>query len=252
MKTWFKFYGQEYLSDPKMLSLSACERSIWVTILCLASASSEEGVIKYITEDKIKIMANVSPMHDEWDQTKGFLQKFENLGLLKFTDGVIILNNFNKRQETNLSNAERQERYRNKHSNVTKVTEEVTESRNESNARIDKNRIDKNIYILDDQKDRHLFKDDKKTKIPSEKQLVYRRIVGHLQNVLNIKVTSWDKQCKATKSMLDAGYTELQITKTIDYMANKDEWYSDKGFDMTTVAKQIPLYKAKMRKVAQI
>lgn len=84
----------------------------------------------------------------------------------------------------------------------------------------------------------------------SEEQKQYYRITDHLQKMLNMKITTWAKQFKAIKSIIDVGYTELQIIKTIDYMANKDDFYSDKGFDMTTVAKQISLYKAKMRKVA--
>ena len=85
-------------------------------------------------------------------------------------------------------------------------------------------------------------------KEPSKKQLPYFNILDHLETTLNTKITMRGKQCSAIKSMLNAGYTELQIIKTIDYMANKDDFYSDKGFDMTTVAKQISLYKAQMRK----
>ena len=48
---WFKFYGQDYLTDPKMLSLSPTEKALWITILCLASANN--GVIKYINEEKL-------------------------------------------------------------------------------------------------------------------------------------------------------------------------------------------------------
>jgi len=124
-------------------------------------------------------------------------------------------------------------------------------SKMETQVRLGKVSIGKS-NILDEQKARPISKVNEKTKEPSMKQLVYRRIIGHLQKILGMKVTTWDKQCKAIKSMLDAGYTELQIIKTIDYMANKDEFYSDKGFDMMTVAKQIPLYKARMRKAAQI
>lgn len=89
-------------------------------------------------------------------------------------------------------------------------------------------------------------------KEPSKKQLPYFNILDHLETALNAKITMRGKQCSAIKSMLNAGYTELQIIKTIDYMAHKDDFYSDKGFDMTTVAKQISLYKAQMRKAVTI
>jgi len=122
-------------------------------------------------------------------------------------------------------------------------------SKMETQVRLGKVSIGK-VSILDEQKARPLSKKIEKNNEPSEKQLVYRRIIFHLQDALNTKITTWGKQCSAIKSILDAGYTEQQIIKTIDYMANKDDFYSDKGFDMTTVAKQIPLYKARTRKEA--
>lgn len=138
MKTWFKFYGQEFLTDPKMLSLSALERSLWLTMLCLASSSSEEGVIDYIDEYKIKILTNLSPLDDEWSIVDGFLSRFEELGMIKTEDKKIIITNFNKRQETNLTNAERQQRYRDNNKSVTPSVTKVTLEKN----REDKNRKD--------------------------------------------------------------------------------------------------------------
>lgn len=104
---------------------------------------------------------------------------------------------------------------------------------------------------LDEQKARPSSQGVEKKIERSDRQKVYDRICEHLEKALDMKITTWGKQLAAIKDMLDAGYTELQIIKTIDYMANKDEFYSDKGFDMTTVAKQISLYKAKMRKQVQ-
>lgn len=143
MKTWFKFYGPEFLSDPKMLSLTAVERALWLTILCLASTSEEEGTIRYISESKIMTLTSLDPLDDEWRENEGFLGKFETLGMIELfnEDGkdVILVRNFTRRQEKDLTNAERQARFRAKHrkdnvdsngSNVTKVT-------------LEKNRIEK-------------------------------------------------------------------------------------------------------------
>jgi hypothetical protein len=73
------------------------------------------------------------------------------------------------------------------------------------------------------------------------------RMIKHLETALNTKVTNYGKQLKALKMIFDAGYTEEQVIKTINYMRNKDEWYQDKGFDLMTVANQLPIYKAKFR-----
>jgi len=83
---------------------------------------------------------------------------------------------------------------------------------------------------------------------PLEKQTQLQRIVYHLEDVLKTKITLWPKQAKALSQMLQAGYTETEIIKAIDYMANKDDFYADKGFDLMTVAKTIPNYKAMDRK----
>ena len=42
---WFKFYD-EFLDDPKMLSLSDDMVTLWVRMLCLANRSDERGVIR--------------------------------------------------------------------------------------------------------------------------------------------------------------------------------------------------------------
>ena len=75
---WFKFYGEEYLSDPKMLSLTPCERSCWITLLSYASVN-DDGVVKYITEEKLKIQAGLDFTRDEWEETKDVIKKFKNV-----------------------------------------------------------------------------------------------------------------------------------------------------------------------------
>ena len=99
---WFKFYGQDYLSDPKILSLSACERSCWVSLLAYAS-SSDNAMITFLSEEQLMIQAGVSPMHEEWDLTKGVLDKFQKLKMITLDNEMITLLNWHKRQEMNLT-----------------------------------------------------------------------------------------------------------------------------------------------------
>jgi len=142
---WFKFYASEYLSDPKVGSLTPQERSCWVTILCLAGTSSTPGVIEYLTVEVLLQKSGIQfdPYHpEEWDKCLSILSKLEKMKMITANEnGVIEVLNWKKRQEHNLTNAERQAKYReNKKSNesVTSVTTKVT---------LDKNRIDNNINI---------------------------------------------------------------------------------------------------------
>lgn len=136
---WFKFYGGEYLSDPKMLALTACERSCWITLLSYASGDDFEGVVRYLSEDQLMAQAGVNFNEEEWNRTKGVLDHLQQLGMIRQSNGEITIVNWNKRQETFLTNAERQARFRDK----KKRNAEVTDGRNESNARLDKTRLDK-------------------------------------------------------------------------------------------------------------
>ena len=96
-----------------------------------------------------------------WSATKGFLDKFVDLNMIvidvtKVTGGVtksntairydVTLLNFDRRQTENLSGAERQRKHRERLKlKVESRHNSNTTSRHDSNARIDKNRID-NTY----------------------------------------------------------------------------------------------------------
>lgn len=138
---WFKFYGQDYLTDPKMLSLTPVMRALWLTVLCLAS--SNDGTIRYVSEGKIMTLTGMMPLDEEWAENEGFLSRFQELGMLRIEGDTISLPNFNKRQSTQLSGAERAKKYRETHK---KSDERNEPSRDDRTARIDKKRIDKNIY----------------------------------------------------------------------------------------------------------
>lgn len=113
---WFKFYGEDYLSDPKMLSLSASQRSCWLTLLAYGSVN-DDGVIKFLSEEQLMIQAGVDQTHEEWDYTKGVLEKLQKLGMLTIDNGMITITNWRKRQEKSLTGYERIKRYREKHKN---------------------------------------------------------------------------------------------------------------------------------------
>lgn len=138
---WFKFYGAEYLSDPKMDRLTVQERSCWLTLLCMASQS--EGIVKHLSVEGLlkKSGVDFDPYDTtEWDNALRVLQTFVTYDMICIDNsGKIEIKNWKKRQEQSLTNAERQARYReNKKSSsnvgVTHVTTKVT---------LEENRIDK-------------------------------------------------------------------------------------------------------------
>jgi hypothetical protein len=138
---WFKFYGPEYLSDPKMLALSATRRSCWVTLLCYAAQA--DGTVKNLSEATLMVQAGVDPLKEEWNDTLGALEQFEKLEMIRNDNGVITVVNWKKRQESHLTGYERVKRYRerqkldeydNWNDNAMITTEE---------SRVDKKRVDK-------------------------------------------------------------------------------------------------------------
>jgi len=157
---WFKFYGQDYLSDPKILALSACERSCWITLLSYGSIN-DNGMITFLDEEQLMAQSGISPMHDEWDNTKGVLEKLKKLKMIEFDNEMITILNWKKRQETSLTPYERVKRYREKKRNDNA----------DDNAKIttDKNRIDKNRIISPADKSAEEFPLKEKKEPPANK-----------------------------------------------------------------------------------
>lgn len=145
---WYKFYGGEYLADTKIATLSAQERSCWITLLCLASTSTIPGVVEFLT---VEVLLNKSgiifdPLHPEdWDKAISVLQKFERMKMIEIGDnGLITILNWERRQESPLSVTERVRKYRAK---IREKYEDVTignDGNENDNDRVEENRIDKN------------------------------------------------------------------------------------------------------------
>jgi len=143
---WFKFYGAEYLSDPKMDRLTVQERSCWLTLLCMASQS--DGIVKYLSAEGLLTKSGIKfdPYDStEWDRALNVLKTFEQYEMIIVRDtGEIEVKNWKKRQEHNLTAAERMSKMRLKKKSVTRgVTDDVTKVTAYYN-RIEENRIDKN------------------------------------------------------------------------------------------------------------
>jgi len=149
---WFKFYGQDWHTDPKIASMSMEDRLCLLALFTISSTEEKNGFIPYLDEESLIRLAGI-PDYPEQDYNpaavaKGVLKRYETLRIVTLGgNGEVTVRNWGVRQGGNTSNAEKQKRYRerlkirsNNSSNVT-----VTEG----NAvvtplpRIDKNRIDK-------------------------------------------------------------------------------------------------------------
>lgn len=111
---WFKFYGAEYLIDPKMATLTPCERSCWLSLLCYAAAAEDGGRITHLTEEHLMAHSGIEITSDDWGKTRGVLDRFEKLEMITLDNGVITLSNWSKRQGNALSGYERLKRWREK------------------------------------------------------------------------------------------------------------------------------------------
>ena len=137
---WFKFYGQDWLTDLKIRKLSVEDKLCFITLLCLASSEDKEGVVSMCDEDTLIQLTgfnkNTSSEVSSYTRAKGCLDRYEALHLVtRSRYGDVVVVNFSRRQSENLSNAERQKRYRDSHKIIKKSN--VTQ-RNDSNARIEK------------------------------------------------------------------------------------------------------------------
>lgn len=126
---WFKMYGGEYLSDPKMKSLTDSERSCWITLLCYASISSVEGEVMHLTEKQLMLDSSINPLGENWNKTIGVLSKFEKLGMTKIGGvGQIVIIHWNERQERlNMSGYDRIKRHRERTKNKEQIEAFQTE-----------------------------------------------------------------------------------------------------------------------------
>lgn len=150
---WFKFYGKDWLTDIKILNMSIEDRLCYLTLLCLASASEEQGIIKNCKEESIlkltQLYLDPYDSNNEYNRAVGFLKRLHDNKMITIDNkNNVIINAFIKRQSINLSGYERVKRYRDRQ-NILK-NKELNQNDNNDNVNdntvitLDKIRIDKN------------------------------------------------------------------------------------------------------------
>lgn len=149
MRQWFKFYGSEFLGDPKIMSLTPEERICWVTLLCLASANddnNDNGVVKHVTEERLMVFAGFDTNHDSYDMARGVLKKLEKLDMIRIDNEMITICNWGKRQQASLTGYERVKRWREK--KRLDNTDNKGDNANDNNRREEKRIKEKRIDII--------------------------------------------------------------------------------------------------------
>lgn len=146
---WFKFYGGEYLSDPKIDRLSPAERSCWLTLLCLASMSNKNGVIEYIDEHtllkKSGVEQDVYGDDNTYDNTIGVITTFQKMNMLmQIDENTIQLSNWDKRQSMSMTGYERVKKHRENKKKLPNDNKMITHDNANDNIRIEENRIEEN------------------------------------------------------------------------------------------------------------
>ncbi len=136
---WFKFYGGEFLFDPKLDDFTDSEISCWIVLLSYASVSDIPGVVRHISEDKLLKRARVTT---QWETTVGVLKKFEKLGMITISNDVIEISNWNKRQERSSTQYERVKKFRER--NKLKQIETDDNDDNETDNVVEKKREEEN------------------------------------------------------------------------------------------------------------
>jgi hypothetical protein len=134
---WFKFYGQDWLTDMKVIRLSTNDRLRFITLLCLAS-STDDGVIRDCDDETLDHLTHLK------GKTEGSLKRFQSLGMISVDGaGTVTIKNFVERQSSNLTGYERLKRYREKVRDGAVINDNASDNAND-NPRTEKNRTEKN------------------------------------------------------------------------------------------------------------
>lgn len=227
-----RMFSTDIIDDDRFLDMPSSTRCLYYD---LGMRADDDG---FISPRKVLRLTGATTDDLNVLIAKGYIIPFES--------GVIVI------KDWKMNNYIQKDRYI--ETVFKKEKRLLLEDGNKSYVLENKARI-QNVYKLDTQvrlgkvsKDKSNIIADKPQspykRLEKEKQQPIHRIIYHLEDTLNTKIVNWGKQAKALKMMLSAGYTEDQIKKVITYMVTSDDFFSDKGFDLMTVANNISRYKA--------
>ena len=178
--SWLKLY-HEMLNDPKMGTMTDHLYRRTIEIFLLAGQEGRNGLLPPLTQIAWALRTTVN------DATL-CLQELAELGIItKLPDGTYIVTHFTERQDTNLSDAERQQRRRDKSKSsrelsdarhaddVTTVTQTDTQTVTQQSRTLSDGETE--IVTLDKDKDKDIDKEEDKELI-NNKELIKNSLVN--------------------------------------------------------------------------
>lgn len=226
---WFKFYGKDFRVDPKVRKLSPVHQLMFVYLLCHAS-DTDDGIIEYLTEWQLASYCGITETSDSAKEVTDFYFVLAELGIIEVCDETITVVKYKERQEMQLTNAERQKRFREKHkesndSNTPSVTLVTSDK-----SRVDKKRIDKSSNI-DHQKTFETFWKTYPRKIAKvkAKDMWKRKNLGAIVD----KIVAFVEQAKKTDQWSQTQYIPHPTT-----FLNQQRWEDDLAGYKSSVTKR--------------
>jgi hypothetical protein len=229
---WFKFYGQDWLTDTKILQLSVEDRLCFITLLCLASSNDDDiGTIRSCNESVIIRLSGIEndPYEtvNSYTRAVGCLDRLnDNKMITRDNAGNVIISNFSKRQGENLTGYERVKKYREKQNkrNVAKnkviirknkVIKDNTPDVINDNDRIEESRVEENRI---DTNTTEQAPNDKKTLLKFEAQdlelaiLLRDLIVKNTPTFKEPDLSKWAEHCRLMREV------DLRTTEQIRFL----------------------------------
>lgn len=225
---WFKFYGRDWLTDTKIIGLSASDRICFITLLCLASASDEQGTIKNCTEKSVIKLSHLSddgPLDSEYgpsdkDQATGFMQRLIDNEMIT-DDGYhnVTVTNFLKRQDKSLTGYERLKRHRERKKNTE------LSLKNKGNIKIDNEMITDDNDMITQMITLDKIREDK---IREDKNITTVAVISKKESYGEFeKVRITKEEHSKLIGKVGEKNTELLIEELDTYIASKGKKYSN-------------------------
>jgi len=145
---WFKFYYHKWLGDPKIIQLDPIDRLCFITLLCVTSQRDERnGVVSHYDERTIIRLTQLED--NDRKRAEGFTQRLENAGLVAYVnDTDLLIKNYEKRQNSQLSSAERSKNYRDRKRDESNTPLRDARHAREDKIRVEESREDKSIEVV--------------------------------------------------------------------------------------------------------
>ena len=241
---WFKFYGKDWMTDVKIMSMEAVDRLCYLTILCLASGTSNDGWVRATDEFTIIKLShlndNVYEETSEVARAQGVFERLRNNGMIRTTPNTlnpkttdIFIPAFEKRQSA-MSDAEKQRRYRARQKEA--ALPKVTEHGNALVTRVEEIREEKintlpakagKLEVVSEHPTRRAPDDNARLILEEEEQRMGRKFANRV------------RQLKAIRESLDAGYLKDDVLEELKYLRKDHPYWRDRNPDFITVAQTI-------------